>query len=127
MKRAHITKNRQAQINRLETRIHGRTQKLFSKVMKSDNPVVRASNIWDTIKDQLKIILGDTVYKQWFAETRALVIADNVLILKTQNDFAAKWLTTYYQALIETLLSVHDKNLSCFFIGPSDTYKNKFN
>lgn len=88
---------------------------------------MRASNIWDTIKDQLKIILGETIYKQWFEDTRALVIADNVLILKTQNDFAAKWLTTYYQALVETLLSIHDKSLSCFFIGPSDIQKNRFN
>lgn len=83
--------------------------------------MVRASHIWDILSEQLQIIVGETVHEQWFSNIRALVIADNVLVLKTKNDFTAKWLTTYYQQLVETLLSLHDKNLSCFFIGPSDT------
>lgn len=118
-------RTREAQINRLEMRIHGQAQKLFSEISLNENPVVKASHIWESTKDQLEIVLGKTIYKQWFSNTRALVISDNVLILKTENDFAAKWLTTYYQALVETLLGIHDKNLSCFFIGPSDVKKNK--
>lgn len=84
-----------------------------------DNPVLKARTTWNTLSEQIKLILGDNVHKQWFRDIRPIVLKENALILQTPNQFAAQWINTHYQELAENLLHSQDRNCSCFFIGPS--------
>lgn len=81
------------------------------------NPVLRASNTWTIISDQLETILGPSVYQQWFKTIRPVVISNNILILSTKRPQAAAWLNCNYRELVETLAKVQDKKLCCFFVS----------
>lgn len=82
--------------------------------------MVKASHVWGLIAEQLETVVGPEIFKQWFSDIRPIVIADKVLLLQTRNTFAAHWITTHYQKLIDLLLQAQDKNLSSFFICPKD-------
>lgn len=86
-----------------------------------DNPLLKAKTSWAILSEQLNFILGDDVHRQWFQEIQPIVLKDNTLILQTQTQFAAQWINTHYQELVETLIHAQDQNLSCFFIGPTPT------
>jgi len=86
------------------------------------NPMVKASYVWSILSDQLEDILGPQIHFQWFRQVKPLVISDNVLILEVSNHFTTQWIHTHYMELIEILLSVIDKRMSCFFISQSDKY-----
>lgn len=86
------------------------------------NPIVKASYVWSILSDQLEDVLGPQVHFQWFRQVKPLVISDNVLILEVSNHFTTQWIHTHYMVLIEILLSVIDKRMSCFFISQSDKY-----
>lgn len=106
---------------KLESHISGKFRRLLHKNFSvEDNPMVRASCVWGVVSDQLKEILGPGIYNKWFASTLPLVVSDNVLILQTQKDFNVKWINQHYQELVDLLISFQDKNLSSFFIGPSE-------
>lgn len=83
-----------------------------------DNPVVKARNSWYVASEMLSLILGKEVHDQWFKPVRPLVMKNNILILQTHSNFAAQWINTHYQELVESLLITQDPNLSCFFIAP---------
>tara|TARA_Y100000385_G_scaffold280770_1_gene332442 strand:+ start:305 stop:658 length:354 start_codon:yes stop_codon:yes gene_type:complete len=88
-----------------------------------DNPVVKARNSWNLTSEMLFVILGHEVHEQWFAQVNPLVLKNNVLILQTHSNFAAQWINTHYQELVESLLITQDPNLSCFFIAPRNQVK----
>ena len=113
-------KNKDYLNNKLKTR-WGDTKKNFTgSALKDVNPVVKDSYIWAIVCYQLKELLGTEVHGQWFKPLRPLVLSDNVLVLEATNHFAAQWVHHHYQELIDTLLCVHDKNLSCFVLCQSD-------
>jgi chromosomal replication initiation ATPase DnaA len=99
-------------------------QKLGFKEMNLNlaNPMVKASYVWSILSDQLEDILGPQIHFQWFRQVKPLVISDNVLILEVSNHFTTQWIHTHHMELIEILLSVIDKRMSCFFISQSDKY-----
>ena len=83
-----------------------------------DNPVVKARNSWNITSEMLLTLLGPEIHEQWFKRVHPLVLKNNILILQTESNFAAQWINTQYQELVESLLKVQDANLSCFFIAP---------
>ena len=95
---------------------------LSEKNLNLANPIVKASYVWSILSDQLEDVLGPQVHFQWFRQVKPLVISDNVLILEVSNHFTTQWIHTHYMELIEILLSVIDKRISCFFISQSDKY-----
>lgn len=86
------------------------------------NPMVKASYVWSILSDQLEDILGPQIHFQWFRQVKPVVISDNVLILEVSNHFSTQWIHTHYLELIEILLSVIDKKMSCFFISQSERF-----
>lgn len=90
-----------------------------------DNPVLKAKTSWAILSEQLLFILGNDVHRQWFQEVQPIVLKDKSLILQTQTQFAAQWINTHYQELVETLIHAQDPNLSCFFIGPTPTNQTR--
>ena len=83
-------------------------------------PVVKASYLWLTVSEQLKEIIGPEVHYQWFKQVRPVVIAENTLLLETSTHLSAQWIHCHYQELVDTLLSVHDRNISALFISKED-------
>lgn len=96
--------------------------RLKEKSLNLAHPVVKASYVWSIISDQLCDVLGLAVHHQWFKSVKPLVISHNVLIIEVPNHFSAQWIHTHYQELIDILLSVMDKRLSCFFISQSERH-----
>lgn len=88
-----------------------------------DNPVVKARNSWNVASEMLYVILGEEIHEQWFKQVNPLVLKNNILILQTHSIFAAQWINTHYQELVESLLKTQDPNLSCFFIAPRNQVK----
>jgi hypothetical protein len=88
----------------------------------TENPVIKASQTWNIISEQVKDILDESIYKQWFSKIVPLVIVNDILILQAPNKFSCHWLTRHYQALVDLLLSFHEKDLSCYFVSenPND-------
>lgn len=91
-----------------------------------DNPVVKARNCWSTTSEMLLAMLGKEIHNQWFKNINPLVLKNNILILQTDSNFAAQWINTHYQELVESLLKVQDQNLSCFFIAPRNVHQEPF-
>jgi len=113
--------NLKYQNNRLEKQLKRNINQKLKEILNKtqDNPILKAKTSWVIISEQLKYLLGDDVHRQWFMEVQPIVLKDNTLILQTHTQFAAQWINTHYQELVETLLQAQDPNQSCFFIGPS--------
>jgi hypothetical protein len=90
------------------------------ETLKEACPVVRASYLWLTVSDQLKEIIGPEIHYQWFKDLRPVVIAENTLLIETPTHLSAQWIHCYYQELIDTLLSVHDRSISALFMSRED-------
>jgi len=97
--------------------LHKKLKSTFHKTI--DNPVIKAKESWDIISEQLLYILGPEVHTQWFKPVTPLVFKNNILILQTETNFAAQWINTHYQQLVEALILTQDKKMSCFFISPA--------
>lgn len=97
-----------------------RNQSLKTNMTSPSNPVVKASYIWSVVSDQLHDVFGEEIHRQWFKNAKALVIADQMLIVEVPNHFAAQWIHAHYQELIDVLVGVLDKNLSSFFLSRQD-------
>jgi len=89
-----------------------------------DNPVIKARNTWQITTEMIHIILGEEIHNQWFKNIKPIVMKDRNLIVQTETLFAAQWINTHYQELIDGIMQAQDKNLSCFFIGPKN-WSNK--
>lgn len=87
----------------------------------TDNPVVKASIVWERLNEQIKDVLGEEIHRQWFGEIVPIVILDHALLLKVPSLFHAKWLNTHYRKLMNLLLSFQDKNLTCFLVTKKNT------
>ena len=101
--------------------LHKKLKSTFNKTI--DNPVIKAKESWDIVSEQLLHILGDAVHTQWFKPITPLVLKNSILILQTETNFAAQWINTHYQQLVEALILTQDKKLSCFFIAPKKSKK----
>ncbi len=96
--------------------LHKKLRSTFKKTI--DNPVVKAQLSWEVLSDQLNDILGEAVHKQWFSNIQPLVLKNNILLLQTDTQFAAQWINTHYQQLVDTLITIQDTKYTCFFIAP---------
>lgn len=114
--------SRQAE-GRLKRNIHHRLKELLNE--EKDNPVLKARQTWSVVSEQLRFVLGEEVHKQWFQNSAPLVLNNKILIIQTESVFAAQWITTHYQELVETLLKAQDRNLSCFFISPKNRVRKR--
>lgn len=85
-----------------------------------DNPVLKAHKTWMILSEQLLAILGEEVHTQWFKSVQPLVMKNNILILSTKTHFAAQWINTHYQSLVDALILTQDQKYSCFFIAPTN-------
>ncbi|MCB9091099.1 MAG: hypothetical protein H6621_11345 [Halobacteriovoraceae bacterium] len=90
-----------------------------SKPVKA-TPVVTAIKTWTIVSAQLKEILGPEIHKQWFEPIQAVVLSNDMLILRSPSRSSSLWIIHNYQKLVDLLLSFQDKNLSSFFISDSD-------
>lgn len=79
--------------------------------------MVRASHCWAVAQEQLQTLLDGAIYKQWFVNTCATVIINDVLIVTTKDNFASQWLNTHYIQLVDALIQLQDSKLSCFFVA----------
>ena len=101
----------------LKINIQKKLKSTFQKTI--DNPVLKAFEVWDIVSEQLLDILGPEIHGQWFKKVKPLLLKNNILLRQTQNHFAAQWINTHYQQVVEAILTTQDKKLSCFFIAPS--------
>jgi len=85
-----------------------------------DNPVIKARNTWQITSEMLQVILGPEVFEKWFKNIKPIVLKNKNLIVQTDSVFAAQWINTHYQELIDSIAKAQDKNLTCFFIGPKN-------
>ena len=107
----------------LHSKIRNKIQDSLCKDLQ--NPMVNAINVWAIITEQLETVIGITIHRQWFANIRPIVITNNTLLLRTENNFAASWLNTYYKEIIDALLMAQDKKLSCFFLAKENGNNQK--
>lgn len=115
-------KNKQRKDKYFQTLQKSIAEKLKEVLQDSyDNPVVKARNSWNIASEMLLAILGKEIHDQWFKKVHPLVLKNNILILQTDSNFAAQWINTHYQELVESLLKTQDASLSCFFIAPRNT------
>jgi chromosomal replication initiation ATPase DnaA len=106
----------------LKLNIQNKLRSTFSKTI--DNPVVKAHQSWEILNDQLQAILGPAVHHQWFKNVQPLVLKNNILLVQAETTFASQWINTHYQELVDSLLLIQDKSLTCFFIAPRKLPKN---
>ena len=107
----------------LEKNLHNKLQELLKDSY--DNPVVQAKNTWSVTSEMILVILGPEVHKKWFSNMKPLVLKNKNLIIQTESQFAAGWVSTHYQELIDSLIKTQDSKLSCFFIGPKNWSSKK--
>ena len=109
----------------LNKKLHRKLQKELNKRIKEtfsntiDNPVLKAHKTWAIISEQLLAMLGEEVHNQWFRSVQPLVMKNNILIVSANTPFAAQWINTHYQELVDALILAQDQKYSCFFIAPS--------
>lgn len=100
----------------LRQKINSKFEDLLTAQM--NNPVIRATQEWNNVDDLLYPFLGEEIYNQWFKDVKPLFLKNNVLVLQTKNATSAAWINTHYQDLVENILKIQNKELSCFFIAP---------
>jgi hypothetical protein len=104
-------------IEELKSNLHNKFKKIFDRPDET-NPVVQASKTWMILSEQLGDILGPEIHGQWFSPVQPIVELNDILVLQTESKFAAYWISTHYQKLIEALLQTQNKKLNCFIIPP---------
>jgi hypothetical protein len=104
----------------LQTTIASQLSTFMDKSRSIDNPVLKASCVWEKVSEQLKDIVGEQIHNQWFASVAPIVIVDKMLILECKNSFHARWLNSHYQSLVDLLISFQDKKISSFFVSQSE-------
>lgn len=107
----------QALNKRLKKELNKRIKQTFNDTI--DNPVLKAHKTWGIVSEQLLAILGEEVHSQWFKNVQPLVMKNNILIVATKTQFAAQWINTHYQELVDALILAQDPKFSCFFIAPA--------
>jgi chromosomal replication initiator protein len=59
-----------------------------------------ATNYWDCAKEGLQKLLGNEVYKTWFASIQCIDQTADTVVLSIPNDFAAIWIQDNYKDMI---------------------------
>jgi len=62
------------------------------------------SNLWETVKCDLKGLFPEDVFQMWFEPLRCLAATEDSLVLAVPNDFAAVWIHDNYLDLISQRL-----------------------
>jgi chromosomal replication initiator protein len=62
------------------------------------------TNLWETVKCDLKGLFPDDVFQMWFEPMRCIETTDDSVTLGVQNDFAAIWIHDNYLDLISQRL-----------------------
>jgi len=62
------------------------------------------SNLWETVKCDLKGLFPEDVFQMWFEPLRCLAATEDSLVLAVPNDFAAIWIHDNYLDLISQRL-----------------------
>jgi chromosomal replication initiator protein len=62
------------------------------------------SNLWETVKCDLKGLFPEDVFQMWFEPLRCLAATEDALVLGVSNDFAAIWIHDNYLDLISQRL-----------------------
>jgi chromosomal replication initiator protein len=62
------------------------------------------TNLWETVKCDLKGLFPDDVFQMWFEPMRCVEATDDAVILGVPNDFAAIWIHDNYLDLISQRL-----------------------
>ncbi len=62
------------------------------------------SNLWETVKCDLKGLFPEDVFQMWFEPLRCLAVTEDSLVLAVPNDFAAIWIHDNYLDLISQRL-----------------------
>ncbi|MEE2670134.1 MAG: DnaA N-terminal domain-containing protein [Bdellovibrionota bacterium] len=101
---------------KLKKELSKRIRETFDNTI--DNPVLKAHRTWSILSEQLLAMLGEEVHTQWFKSAQPLVMKNNNLIVSTKSQFAAQWINTHYQSLVDALILAQDPKYSCFFIAP---------
>ena len=109
----------------LQDKLSIKVKKILEDKNQLSNPVVMASKAWSKTSSQLHDVLGEDVFNQWFKDIRAIVIADNILILQAPSATTCHWINKHYQKLVDILLDLHCKDLSSFFISTKDHHTNQ--
>ena len=100
---------------KLKYKIHKRLEDTFDLTI--DHPVIKAQSTWSIVSDQLLDVLGPEVHSQWFKKAKPLILKNNILVIQVEGQFAARWISTHYQQLIDLLISLQNDKLSCFFVA----------
>src|SRR6478752_3689532 len=58
------------------------------------------TNLWETVKCDLKGLFPDDVFQMWFEPLRCLDTSEDTVTLGVPNDFAAIWIHDNYLDLI---------------------------
>src|SRR5476651_2049251 len=58
------------------------------------------TNLWETVKCDLKGLFPDDVFQMWFEPMRCLETSEDAITLGVPNDFAAIWIHDNYLDLI---------------------------
>lgn len=123
--RSRIDKNRARAIvsddKQLKKLLANRLKESLQKKQRS--PLLSATSIWSTLSAQLEVVVGATIYQSIFSEVYPLVLADQILILKTTSTQKAQWFNYYYKDVIDALLTCQDKQLSCVFLSTDKTQR----
>ena len=62
------------------------------------------SNLWETVKCDLKGLFPEDVFQMWFEPLSCLAATEDALVLGVPNDFAAIWIHDNYLDLISQRL-----------------------
>jgi chromosomal replication initiation ATPase DnaA len=98
-----------------------RTLKRFHGTpLHESHPLVKANYVWSMVAEQLRAILGETTYDQWFATVKPIILADQMLVLQVSNRFASQWINQHYRELVDVLLNAQNPEFCCYFLSPQD-------
>ena len=114
--------NPKAYTRTVKKNLHSKLQDLLKESF--DNPVIQARNTWSVTNEMIEVILGPEVHTKWFKAIKPIVLKNKNLIVQTESQFAAQWINTHYQELVNSLIKAQDPGLTCFFIGPKN-WSNK--
>lgn len=102
----------------LKQKINSKFQEILDREL--NNPVLKATQVWNFVDDFLKIVVEKEVHKQWFEGVKPLVLKNNILIIQTKDKFSSRWINTHYHDLVDELIKLKCTKLSCFFIAPKN-------
>jgi len=84
------------------------------------NNILKAHNLWSTISPQVKDLLGEEIFSQWFDDLIPLTVQNSSLILQTNAQHSCLWIKNNYQETLDLLSTLQEENLKTTIIAPGD-------